>query len=52
MDDDGAQEDEPEAVIVEVEDDYVETADSLFTATPMIEQQTPVYRYEQTRKEY
>lgn len=52
MDDDGAQEEEPEAVIVEVEDDYVETADSLFTATPMIEQQTPVYRYEQTRKEY
>lgn len=49
-DDDGA--DEPEAVIVEVEDDYIETADSLFTATPMIEQQTPVYRYEQTRKEY
>lgn len=43
---------EPEAVIVEVEDDYIETAASLFTATPMIEQQTPVYRYEQTRKEY
>lgn len=44
-------EDEPEAVIVEVEDDYVETADSLVTATPMIEKQTPIYRYEQTRKE-
>lgn len=45
------EEDEPEAVIVEVEDDYVETADSLVTATPMIEKQTPIYRYEQTRKE-
>lgn len=44
--------DEPEAVIVEVEDDYVDTAASLFTASPMIEKQTPVYRYEQTRKEY
>ena len=44
--------DEPEAVIVEVEDDYVETAASLFTASPMIEQQTPVYRYEKTRKEF
>lgn len=49
--DDVAQ-DEPEAVIVEVEDDYVETAAPLLAATPMIEQQTPVYRYEQTRKEY
>lgn len=46
------EDEEPEAVIVEVEDDYVETADSLFTATPMIEKQTPIYRYEQTRKEY
>lgn len=44
--------DEPEAVIVEVEDDYVETAAPLLTATPMIEEQTPVYRYEQTRKEF
>lgn len=51
-DDDDYGVDEPEAVIVEVEDDYIETADSLFTATPMIEKQTPVYRYEQTRKEY
>lgn len=49
---DAGQEEEPEAVIVEVEDDYIETAASLYTATPMIEQQTPVYRYEQTRKEY
>lgn len=47
-----ADEEEPEAVIVEVEDDYVETAASLFTASPMIEKQTPIYRYEQTRKEY
>lgn len=46
------EDEEPEAVIVEVEDDYVETADSLFTATPIIEKQTPIYRYEQTRKEY
>lgn len=45
-------EEEPEAVIVEVEDDYVETAESLFTASPMIEKQTPIYRYEQTRTEY
>ncbi|XP_037026267.1 uncharacterized protein LOC119067416 isoform X2 [Bradysia coprophila] len=44
--------DEPEAVIVEVEDDYVETAAPLLAATPMIEEQTPVYRYEQTRKEF
>lgn len=49
--DDNAQ-DEPEAVIVEVEDDYIDTASSLYTASPMMEQQTPVYRYEQTRKEY
>ncbi|KAJ6639707.1 hypothetical protein Bhyg_12454 [Pseudolycoriella hygida] len=37
-----AAQDEPEAVIVEVEDDYVETAAPLLAATPMIEQQTPV----------
>lgn len=43
--------DEPEAVIVEVEDDYIETAAPLFTATPIVEQQTPVYKYEQARKE-
>lgn len=38
--------DEPEAVIVEVEDDIVETAAPLVTAVPIIEQQTPVYKYE------
>jgi len=38
--------DEPEAVIVEVEDDIVETA-----APPIVEQQTPVYRYEKARND-
>lgn len=40
------RQEEPEAVIVEVEDDIVETAAPLFTAHPIIEHQTPVYKYE------
>ncbi|XP_055902825.1 uncharacterized protein LOC129938998 [Eupeodes corollae] len=36
---------EPEAVMVEVEDDIVETACPLVAVLPMVEQQTPVYKY-------
>ncbi|XP_055849624.1 uncharacterized protein LOC129914407 [Episyrphus balteatus] len=36
---------EPEAVMVEVEDDYVETACPLVAMLPMVEHQTPVYKY-------
>jgi hypothetical protein len=38
--------DEPEAVLVEVQDFEVETATPLITAVPIIEQQMPIYRYE------
>lgn len=42
----GGNQEEPEAVIVEVEDDIVETAAPLVTMHPIIECQTPVYKYE------
>lgn len=38
--------DEPEAVIVEVEDDIVDSTTPLLSATP-IPVQTPVYKYEE-----
>lgn len=37
---------EPEAVMVEVEDHIVETAKPLITAHALVEQQTPIYKYE------
>lgn len=36
---------EPEAVMVEVEDDIVETACPLVAMLPMVEHQTPIYKY-------
>uniref|UniRef100_A0A1A9Z9N4 Uncharacterized protein n=1 Tax=Glossina pallidipes TaxID=7398 RepID=A0A1A9Z9N4_GLOPL len=38
---------EPEAVVVEVEDRIVETASALITANPWDKQQTPIYKYEE-----
>ncbi|XP_037891798.1 uncharacterized protein LOC119638831 isoform X4 [Glossina fuscipes] len=38
---------EPEAVVVEVEDHIVETASALITANPWDKQQTPIYKYEE-----
>lgn len=38
---------EPEAVMVEVEDHIEETASPLVTAHTLIEQQTPIYKYEE-----
>lgn len=38
--------DEPEAVLVEVEDDYIETAAPLITPVSYYAQQTPIYKYE------
>ncbi|XP_037949497.1 uncharacterized protein LOC119680645 [Teleopsis dalmanni] len=38
---------EPEAVMVEVEDHIVETASPLITANTLVEHQTPVYKYEE-----
>ncbi|KAL9891633.1 uncharacterized protein ACN2A1_007595 isoform 2-T3 [Glossina fuscipes fuscipes] len=38
---------EPEAVVVEVEDHIVETASALITANPWDKQQTPMYKYEE-----
>lgn len=42
---------EPEAVIVEVEDEIEETAAPLFTITPRAERHIAVYRYEHPSKE-
>lgn len=49
--DDMGLHDEPEAVIVEVEDDIIETAAPLLDITPKIESQTAVYMYEKSGKE-
>ncbi|XP_053947188.1 uncharacterized protein LOC128855950 [Anastrepha ludens] len=38
---------EPEAVMVEVEDHIEETASPLITAHTLVEQQTPIYKYEE-----
>ncbi|XP_011191751.2 uncharacterized protein LOC105218093 [Zeugodacus cucurbitae] len=38
---------EPEAVMVEVEDHIEETASPLVTAHTLVEQQTPIYKYEE-----
>lgn len=39
--------DEPEAVIVEVEDDIIDSTTPLLSCTPIPEIQTPVYKYEE-----
>lgn len=39
--------DEPEAVIVEVEDDIIDSASPLLSVTPIPDIQTPVYKYEE-----
>lgn len=45
--------DEPEAVMVEVEDHIVETASPLLMTNPWDKQQMPVYKYEEkTCKDY
>uniref|UniRef100_A0A1A9WY55 Uncharacterized protein n=1 Tax=Glossina brevipalpis TaxID=37001 RepID=A0A1A9WY55_9MUSC len=38
---------EPEAVVVEVEDHIVETASALITTNPWDKQETPIYKYEE-----
>lgn len=44
--------DEPEAVIVEVEDDIVDSTTPLLNVTPIPEIQTPVYKYEEDKLVY
>ncbi|XP_013116324.2 uncharacterized protein LOC106093733 isoform X1 [Stomoxys calcitrans] len=47
IDSDYKKYDEPEAVMVEVEDHIVETASPLVMANPIVKKQTPVYKYEE-----
>lgn len=48
LDSDYKKYDEPEAVMVEVEDDIVETASPLKLIHPLDKKQTPIYKYEET----
>lgn len=41
--------DEPEAVMVEVEEHIHDTASPLVTAHTLVEQQTPIYKYEEVQ---
>ena len=47
MDSDYKKFDEPEAVMVEVEDHIVETASALKLIPPLDKKQTPIYKYEE-----
>ena len=47
MENDYKKYEEPEAVMVEVEDHIVETACPLITTHSMAEQQMPIYKYEE-----